>query len=136
MKMRKFALNKLWRDRTPENMIKTGAIIHVTRLNDEEYKKRLGLKLIEEAQEVYQTQSQDELLNELADVLEVIDCIIKFHQLSKNDIIQRQAEKRNYRGSFLERKYVTIAEYIQGSPAEQYALNDITRHPEIIDDEL
>ena len=131
MKMRKFALNKLWRDKTPANMENDGAIVHVTYLNDKEYAKELGLKLIEEAHEVHTAQSDDELLSELADILEVVDCIIKFHKLSLTDVKIRQEEKRDDRGSFLERKFVTIAEYKQGSKAEAYALNDIARHPEI-----
>ncbi len=109
MKMRKFALNKLWRDKTPGNMEKAGSIIHVTHLDDAQYSNELGLKLIEEAHEVHIAPSNDELLSELADVLEVIDCIIKFNNLSRVDLIARQEEKRNYRGSFLERKFVTVA---------------------------
>ena len=134
MKMRKFSLNKLWRDKTPGNMEKAGAIIHVTHLDDAQYGNQLGLKLIEEAHEVNEAQSNDELLSELSDILEVVDCIMKFHNLSRADLAARQEEKRNYRGSFLERKFVTVAEYQPGSAAEQYALQDIKRHPEIIEE--
>ena len=134
MKRRKFSLNKLWRDKAPANMESQGAIIHVTHLDDAQYKNQLGLKLIEEAHEVHTAQSDDELLSELADVLEVVNCIIQAHNLRLADVIVRQNEKQNERGSFLQRKFVTVAEYLPGSFGENYALNDLKRHPEIIED--
>ena len=133
MKMRKFSLNKLWRDKAPENHEKSGSIIHVTILDDVQYRKALGLKLIEEAHEVATATSQDDLISELADIREVTDCIMKLHNISLADVTKRQEKKRHERGSFLERKFVTIAEYQPGSFGEKYALNDLARHPEIFD---
>ena len=44
--MRKFLLNKLWRDKAAAQLEMTdGAIIHRHVLNDEEYKKQLNLKI-------------------------------------------------------------------------------------------
>jgi predicted house-cleaning noncanonical NTP pyrophosphatase (MazG superfamily) len=133
MKRRKFSLNKLWRDKAPCNMLAQGAIIHLKTLDDVEYKHQLGLKLIEEAHEVHTTDNIDDLTSELADVLEVVKCIAQAHGISMDEIIKRQAEKIEQRGSFLERKFVTVAEYLPGSFGEKYALNDLERHPEIIE---
>lgn len=134
MKRRKFSLNKLWRDKAPSNMFAQGAIIHFKTLDDVEYKHQLGLKLIEEANEVHTATNQDDFISELADVLEVVKCIAKIHNISMADIAKRQAEKIEERGSFLERKFVTVAEYLPGSFGENYALNDLERHPEIIEE--
>jgi predicted house-cleaning noncanonical NTP pyrophosphatase (MazG superfamily) len=134
MKRRKFSLNKLWRDKAPSNMLAQGAIIHFKTLDDAEYKHQLGLKLIEEANEVHTATSTDDLISELADILAVVKCIAQAHDISMNEITKRQAEKIEQRGSFLERKFVTVAEYLPGSFGEQYALNDLERHPEIIED--
>lgn len=133
MKRRKFSLNKLWRDKAPSNMFAQGAIIHFQTLDDIQYKHQLGLKLIEEAHEVHTATNNDDLISELADVLEVVKCIALAHNISMDAIIKRQAEKIEQRGSFLERKFVTIAEYLPGSYGENYALQDLERHPEIID---
>ena len=78
-KMRKFIHNKLWRDKGVERMEKTGSIVHVTILDDEQYDKQLGLKLLEEAQEVCGAKSKEDLISEVGDVLEVLDCIIAFY---------------------------------------------------------
>lgn len=133
MKRRKFSLNKLWRDKAPANMQAQGAIIHLKILDDIEYKHQLGLKLIEEANEVSTAENIDNLTSELADILEVVKCIAQAHAISMADITKRQAEKIEERGSFLERKFVTVAEYLPGSFGENYALHDLERHPEIID---
>src|SRR3989339_342271 len=127
MKRRKFSLNKLWRDQAPSNMFAQGAIIHYKTLDDAEYKHQLGLKLIEEANEVHTATSTDDLISELADILEVVKCIAQAHSISMDEIIKRQEEKIQQRGSFLERKFVTIAEYLPGSYGEKYALNDLQR---------
>jgi predicted house-cleaning noncanonical NTP pyrophosphatase (MazG superfamily) len=133
--MRKFSFNKLWRDKAPEDMEKDGSVVHVTQLNDTQYKKQLGLKLIEEASEVHTATSPDDLLSEIADVLEVIDCIVKFHNLSMSDVINQQEKKRNKRGSYLQRRFVTSAEYQPGSFGEKYSLKDLKRNPEILNDD-
>ena len=132
VKMRKFIHNKLWRDKGPIRMEATGAIIHVKELDDEQYKHQLGLKLKEEADEVHTAGTPEELKYEIADVLEVLDCIIKAHNFSRDEIIACQKEKRDERGSFLDRKFVTVSEYLPGSFGEQYTLKDL-RCVEIID---
>jgi len=131
MKMRKFYMNKLWRDQASLFKKDDGSIIHLQILNDAEYNNELGLKLIEEATEVHMAQSPDELMDELGDVLEVIDCIVKFHKLSKDEILNRQQKKREDRGSYEERKFVSTAEFAPDSYGEKYCLKDPERYPEI-----
>lgn len=134
MKRRKFSLHKLWRDKAPSNIFAQGAIIHFKTLDDVEYKHQLGLKLIEEAHEVHTATNKDDLISELADIVEVVTCIAQAHNIAMNDVFARQKEKIDERGSFLERKFVTVAEYLPGSFGEKYALNDLERHPEIMED--
>jgi len=131
-KMRTFLLNKLWRDKMPEDMeLKGGAIVHVTILDDEHYDKALRAKIVEEADEVAHAKTKDELISEIGDVLEVIACILEHHDLSMEQIEQVRLAKKEERGSFGQRKYVTIAEYAPGSFGEQYCMKDPSRHHEI-----
>ncbi len=132
-KMRKFIHNKLWRDKGPVRMEKTGSIVHVKDLNDEEYAYQLGLKLLEEAAEVHTAKTQKDLISEIGDVYEVLDCIIALHNLSRQDIAQDQALKREERGSLLERKFVTMTESIPGTFLDLYCSQDPEKYKLIED---
>jgi predicted house-cleaning noncanonical NTP pyrophosphatase (MazG superfamily) len=131
MKFRKFQQNKLWRDKLVERMEQMGSKIHWTRLDDAAFSEELKIKFMEEAQEVYAAQTKEALLEELADVLEVISSFGDVHDFTLQDIIAIQEKKRLDRGGFKERKFVTIAEHQADSFGEKYCLADPTKYPEI-----
>lgn len=134
LKRRKYLHNKLWRDNAIEQLEERhGDIIHRIILDDQEYNNQLGLKLIEEAGEVHTAKNKEELSSEVGDVLEVLDCIIALHDLSRDDIEQARNKKRNDRGSYLERKFVTTTESIPGSFLDVYCSKDPDKYTEIID---
>jgi predicted house-cleaning noncanonical NTP pyrophosphatase (MazG superfamily) len=132
-KMRKFLHNKLWRDKGPARMEAVGSIVHVTVLNDEEYNEQLGLKLLEEAAEVHTAKNKEELISEVGDVLEVLDCIIALHNLSREEIEFVRDQKREERGSLLDRQFVTYTESIPGSFLDIYCSKDPDKYIEILD---
>lgn len=131
MKRRSFLQNKLWRDRTTELLEETGSIIHWRRLEDADYDEQLRSKLLEEANEVGQANSQADLCDELADVLEVIECLSLLNGLSMEDLLLAKKRKQVQRGSFVNRQYVTAAEHLEGSFGESYCLADPIKYPEI-----
>jgi predicted house-cleaning noncanonical NTP pyrophosphatase (MazG superfamily) len=133
MKMRKFLQNKLWRDKAPGMMEAIGSIVHIKDLTDAEYDIELRTKLLEEAAEVQAAKSQEEIMNELADVYEVVDSLIKLHNLDKEAISVIQTQKRERRGGFEQRKFVTIAEHPEGGYGEAYCLADPLKYPEVIE---
>ena len=132
-KMRKFIHNKLWRDKGPVRMEKTGSIVHIKDLTDAEYAHQLGLKLLEEAAEVHTAQTKEDLISEIGDVYEVLDCIIALHQLSRDEIAREQEFKREERGSLLERKFVTMTESIPGTFLDLYCSKDPGKYQLIIE---
>ncbi len=131
MKMRKFVQNKLWRDKAPEMMENMGSVIHIKELPDDEYSHTLGVKLLEEAEEVHAAQSKEERIAELADLCEVIDSIMALHSIEKDEVVALQAKKRDQRGGFMHRKFVTIAEHPEGSFGESYCLAQKKKYPEV-----
>ena len=123
LKMRKFAQNKIWRDKANDILEKQhGSIIYWRRLDNLEFDEQLRIKLLEESEEVRLAKSKDELIAELADVFEVIGSLCKLHNISKEEIIGAQKIKIEKRGGFEARKFVTIAEHPEGSFGENIVL--------------
>ncbi|MBO5095577.1 MAG: nucleoside triphosphate pyrophosphohydrolase [Bacilli bacterium] len=91
--------NKLVRDNIPE-IIKSNGETPITRiLDDEEYKKELERKLLEEYNEVLES-SGDNRMEELADMLEVMISIAELENKTLEDIINICEEKRKKRGGY------------------------------------
>jgi predicted house-cleaning noncanonical NTP pyrophosphatase (MazG superfamily) len=84
------------RDKIPEYIAKKGVtpIIHIA--NDAEYWQKLKEKLLEEVVEF----EKDENIEELADITEVIDAIIKYKKFNKEEIKNVQEKKAEERGKF------------------------------------
>lgn len=99
--MRKFAANKLIRDKLPE-MIKTdnGTHLDCVILSHDDTIHALKKKLIEEANEVLAAESDEELLCEIADVLEVLDGLYYHLRIDIKHILERKAAKREAKGGF------------------------------------
>lgn len=129
--MRMFSSKKLWRDQMIKIVEADGSKVHWRRLNDQEFEQQLRIKLIEEAEEVHNTQLKDELITELADLYEVIDTLIAANNITKKEIIAEQIKKRDSRGGFTERIFVEMSQHPAGSLGEKYCLADPKKYPEI-----
>jgi len=89
--------NKLVRDYIPDLLSKEGLDYKITEItDDEEYKEELSKKLVEETCEYMQDPSKEEL----ADVVEVLDTILRVNHISKDEIIDVAREKREDKGGF------------------------------------
>jgi predicted house-cleaning noncanonical NTP pyrophosphatase (MazG superfamily) len=133
MKFRKFRQNKLWRDKAVERMERMGSKIHWERLGDHEFSAQLKEKIMEEAHEVAQVRTTEQLCEELADVLEVMNSLCAVHGLTLKEVMAAQKKKHDERGGFEGRKFVTIAEHPVGGFGEKYCLADPEKYPEILD---
>ena len=90
---------KLVRDRIPEIIRAEGRACSTRTLTESEYRAALLHKLVEEATEARDAPPA-ELVNELADVLEVLDALTAAFGLTRADIEAEQARKREERGGF------------------------------------
>jgi len=84
--MKKYNFNKLIRSNLLERMKKEGVALFGRHLTDEEFAKELKNKLVEEASEVRDTESREDLIKELADVMEVIEALTSLHDITKEEI--------------------------------------------------
>ena len=91
--------NKLVRDRIPAIIAESGRQCRTTVLTEPAFRAALLAKLVEEAQEV-QAAPPEELLTELADVLEVFDTILATHGLTLAQVQAIQQQRHQTRGGF------------------------------------
>ena len=91
--------NKLVRDRIPEIIEADGKHCSVEMLSDEEYLLLLERKLDEELAEYQDSKS----LEELADLLEVIQAVVKARGWTMAELERVRAEKAAERGGFDEK---------------------------------
>jgi len=91
--------NKLVRDKIPEIIEKAGKQCETITLRDREYQEALREKLIEEATEVA-TASLEQLIQELADLYEVIDALLIATGIDEKTILTQQKQKQEERGGF------------------------------------
>lgn len=94
--------NKLVRDYIPEIIEKNGQTAYVTVLGDEEYEKALEEKLKEEVNEYI----SDNSVEELADILEVLDAILQFRNITWEDVMDAKKKKKEHRGGFDKRLFL------------------------------
>lgn len=105
------AYQKLVRDRIPEIIQQQGKLCVVRTLDEAAYRQALLTKLVEEAREVCDAHlNQEEVMQELADVREVMEAIVKANGLSWDEINKIQQRKREARGGFEERLFLESAE--------------------------
>lgn len=99
--------NKLIRDNIPDKIAKKGEKCKVRKiLDDQEYEQELFKKVLEEASALSKVRSQEEFLDEYADLKIVLDSLISLQEFSDEDIkkaIERNIEKK---GNFTERHFL------------------------------
>jgi predicted house-cleaning noncanonical NTP pyrophosphatase (MazG superfamily) len=89
-------MQKLVRDLIPDIMKKNGQIPDTFIATESEYSKFLIEKLLEEVKEYCIAENEEEL----ADILEIIDAIIKNKNFSKKNIVKIKNEKNVLKGKF------------------------------------
>lgn len=98
--------NKLVRDNIPQKIEDNGSKPIIRILGDAEYKIELEKKLYEEYQEVLNTTTSEERIEELADMLEVISSLSKLENKTLDDVIEYAKIKKEKRGGFDKKIYL------------------------------
>ncbi len=103
----KYTYNKLVRDKIPANIDSIeGRKSNWRIMSDDEYIKELNRKLLEESHEFIEEND----VEELADVMEVIDSIMKTKNITWDEVKKAQEIKRNKKGGFDNKIYLIDVE--------------------------
>ena len=100
---------KLVRDRIPDLIRASGRMPVIRTLCDGEYWAALDAKLDEEVAELRAADSPDAVVEEAADIVEVLAALVARHGMSLEDILAAAARKRAERGGFAMRIELDIA---------------------------
>jgi predicted house-cleaning noncanonical NTP pyrophosphatase (MazG superfamily) len=95
--------NKLVRDKIPQIIKNRGKKFSAETLNDEDYIKYLKEKSYEELDEYCAAETNEEAMEELADLLEVIHALTKHHGSSIDEVEGIRKQKSERCGGFEEK---------------------------------
>ena len=102
--------NKLVRDRIPEVIEKTGKELSSRVLENGEYEIELKKKLSEKIAEYNEAKTNEEAIEELADILELLHAAIKIHGSSFEELEKIRKAKAEKRGGFEKRIFLIEVE--------------------------
>ncbi|MEI3530460.1 MAG: nucleoside triphosphate pyrophosphohydrolase [Bacilli bacterium] len=98
--------NKLVRDNIPDIIKKDGETPVIRILSDDEYKKELYKKLLEECNELISAKTKDDIIEEASDIFEVLSAISELEGRNIDKVIETSSQKRSKRGGFTKRIFL------------------------------
>lgn len=100
--------NKLVRDFIPSIIIQNGSQPVFKRLleDPEEHLAAIRIKLQEELNELLEATSPDKILEEVADLCQVIEAFMIYHQIDEDTLYDQKETKEAERGSFNDAIYL------------------------------
>jgi predicted house-cleaning noncanonical NTP pyrophosphatase (MazG superfamily) len=109
-------VGKLVRDGIPSIIRSAGRVADVRALDTEDFRAALGDKLVEEVAELRAAGDADAVIEEAADVLEVLLAIVAEHGATLDNIVDIARRKRVERGGFAMRVWLENADQAPTAP--------------------
>lgn len=128
--MRKFLFAKLVRDTIVEHIIAEGNTPQWKTLTDSEFIEELKKKIGEEAAELSMVH-RDDIVNELADIQEIIDTLLSALHITKKQLTEIQQTKNKQVGSFSKKQYIEHVLVNNNSTWIAYYQANHEKYPEI-----
>jgi len=132
--MPSFYFRKLVRDQVLQRCLDDPKVKTQYRILDPvEFKKELITKIYEEAAEIpILTETNDEVLSEIADVQAVVDSLIEAYGYTKEDVVFAQNKKAAKNGSFEKRAYIEKVDLDETSEWVAYFRQSPDKYEEIL----
>jgi len=132
--MPSFYFRKLVRDQVLQRCLDDPKVKTQYRILDPvEFKKELITKIYEEAAEIpILTETNDEVLSEIADVQAIVDSLIEAYGYTKEDVVFAQNKKAAKNGSFEKRAYIEKVDLDETSEWAAYFRQSPDKYEEIL----
>ena len=127
----KFRTNILVRDKMVEKMEAEGILVDYKKLNEKDYENALREKVIEEAQEVASEKNRENLIYELADLLEVAQTLADTLGITVSEILEARNKKWKKSGGFSKKHFTNFVEIKNDNPAIEYYLKRPKKYPKM-----
>ena len=111
--MERKTFNKLVRDKIPELLDKVGGETETEILDNKKYIECLFNKLQEETEEVVTANSKENLTEELADLLEVMNAIATANNIDYGEIEKIRLAKKEKRGGFEDKIFLISSNVVK-----------------------
>lgn len=108
--MKKVHYRKLIRDGIVDKMKRLGVAYEIRKLEKKAFGEALLMKVEEEAGGIRNARTKQELMDELADVLAVIDEILKFKKISRSELRVARGANVKKKGGFSGRIWLEWSE--------------------------
>lgn len=133
---RRFKMETLVRDKMPNRLEKMDVFVERYSLTPKDLVHHLRLKLQEEVEEVISATTAKDIKEEIADVMEVLYAIAKYHGLQIEHLEKKRLQKQAERGGFSKGIFVKFVEVEDTGDAEphpviEYCLSQPEKYPEI-----
>lgn len=127
-----FTYAKLVRDAIPSFHEEAGHTLVSRTLTGKELSDALIDKLHEETDEISNALDTDELLEEIADVQQIINDLCKVHDITEADLTRVIAKKAERKGGFLQGAYIeTVTMPNENDEWVEYCRRSPEKYPEI-----
>jgi len=93
---------RLVRDKVPDMILRDNQLPVKRTLNDKEYEEELNKKLEEEVKDYLVNKNYIDMI----DIVEVIDAILDFKGIDKDEFEKERINKANKKGTFKDRTYL------------------------------
>ncbi len=128
MKTKTFKLNKLVRDNIVQLHLEMGGDVQYKTLKGDKLTKALLTKLVEEAEEMNQSNLS---VGELADLKELVNALQKHLNVDSDELTKKQSQKRKINGAFTKGHFINTVTLPADNKWAKYYASDPERFPEI-----
>lgn len=131
--MKKFKFDKLIRDKLLKKMRDKGIIVHIKHIDShEEILSYFKAKVVEESREILSASTREELIEEIADITEVLDELLKRSRIDPAEIEHARLTKSINKGGFSNAIVVDTVEINPENEFTKYYSENPDKYPELI----
>ena len=130
-KRHRFKVDKLIRDQMPDILRAQGITVFERVMETDEYLKRLKDKLLKETHEFIAANTVEDKTEELADILEVLHCLIATEGFTFEQVEAARLAKKQTKGGFEKRIYNAYIEMASNAESIGYYRARPESYPEV-----